>query len=96
MANVGKNVLTQGLHGKVGNVIFRERGKKTMVYVMSPRKAPFSMRQKEAQIRFAGAVRLACEALNDETERKKFAKMAISKGKESAYSAAISYFLLRK
>jgi hypothetical protein len=96
MAKVGNNILTQGLQGKVGNIIFRKRGKKTTVYMMSPRKAPFSNRQKEAQLKFAEAVKLAREALRNETERKKFSKLAISNGKESAYSAAISYFLLRK
>jgi hypothetical protein len=96
MATVRNNVLTSGLQGKVGNVIFRRRGNKTTAYVMSPRKAGFSKRQKDAQSRFAAAVRFAREALSNETERLKFQKMAVSKGKESAYSAAISWFLVNR
>jgi hypothetical protein len=96
MAKVGNNLLTRGLQGKVGNLVFRKRGKKTTVFVLSPRTVPFSLKQKESQSKFAEAVRLARKALSDETEKKRFQKMAVSKGKESAYSAAVSYFLLKK
>lgn len=96
MAIVNKNVVTQGLRGKVGNLIFRKRGKKTTAYVMSPRKTPLSKKQKEAQARFSEAVALARHALEDKTERKRFEKMAIKQGKESAYSMAVSYFMKDK
>jgi len=96
MAKVENNLVTNGLRGKVGNLVFRKRGKKTTVYVLSKRKAPLSKRQVEAQLRFSEAVRLAREALTDAAERKKFKKMAKRKGKASAYSAAVSYFMLHR
>lgn len=92
MATVTNNLATTGLTGKVGNLVFRRRGNKTTVYVQSPRKAPLSEKQKLAQQHFAEAVAKAKHALNDPAERQKFEEMAKTKGKESAYSAAISYF----
>ncbi len=93
MAIVRNNIITQGLRGKVGNLVFRNRGGKTTAYVQSPRKAPLTGKQKAAQLRFSLAVRKAVNALKDAETRKKFKKMAVRKGKESAYSAAISYFI---
>ncbi len=93
MAQVDNNIVTQGLRGKVGNLVFRKRGNKTTVYVMTERKAPLTVKQKEAQLRFAGAVALARQAMKDEKELKRFTKMAKKIGKESAYSAAVSYFM---
>ena len=93
MAIVENNIISQGLRGKVGNLVFRRRGNKTTVYVQSPRKAPLSEKQKAAQMKFSIAVGLAVRALNDAGTRKKFEKMAISMKKESAYSAAVSYYL---
>ncbi|HAZ02753.1 MAG: hypothetical protein A2W90_07375 [Bacteroidetes bacterium GWF2_42_66] len=92
MATVTNNIITLGLSGKVGNLVFRRRGNKTTVYIQSPRKAPLSEKQKQAQQRFAEAVALTKQALNDESERRKFEEMAKKEGKESAYSAAIAYF----
>ena len=96
MARVDNNIVTQGLRGRIGDLIFRKRGKKTTVYAFSPRKAPLSKKQVEAQLRFSEAVKMAREALGNETEQKKFKKMAKDKKKESAYTAAISYFMLKK
>lgn len=92
MATVTNNIVTLGLAGKVGNLVFRRRGNKTTVYVQSPRKAPLSEKQKQAQQQFAGAVAKAKHALNDPAERQRFEELAKTKGKESAYSAAVSYF----
>ena len=93
MAKVDNNIIIQSLRGKVGNLVFRKRGKKTSVYVQSPRKAPLSEKQKEAQKRFSIAVGLAVEALKDAGRRMEFEKMAKQEKKESAYSAAVSYYL---
>jgi len=41
MAKVENNLVTEGLHGKVGNLVFRKRGKKTTVYVLSKKESPF-------------------------------------------------------
>ena len=96
MARVGNNIITIGLQGKVGNLIFRRRGEKTSTYVMSPRKKALSKGQTEAQLRFSAAVKLARAAINDPVEREKFAKMARKMKKESAYTAAVSYFMSKK
>ena len=92
MATVTNNIVTLGLSGKVGNLVFRRRGNKTTVYVQSPRKAPLSEKQKQAQQRFAEAVSLAKQALSDESGLRKFEELAKKEGKESAYSAAVAYF----
>jgi len=96
MAKVEKNLLTEGLRGKVGNLVFRKRGKKTTVYVLSKRKSPPSKKQIEGQLRFTKAVGLAREALDNVTERKKFEKIAKKQGKDNAFNAAISYYMLNK
>jgi len=96
MARVENNIITQGLRGKIGNLVFRKRGEKTTVYSLSPRKAPLSKKQVEAQLKFSAAVKMAREALGNEAERKKFEKMATDKKKESAYTAAVSYFMSMK
>jgi len=92
MATVTNNIVTTGLTGKVGNLVFRMRGKKTTAYVLSPRKGPLSEKQIEAQIDFREAVVRAKNALSIDNEREQFEKLAKKEGKESAYSAAVSYF----
>ena len=92
MATVTNNIVTKGLSGKVGNLVFRMRGKKTTAYIQSPRKVPLSKKQLEAQIDFREAVVHAQKALSIESEREQFEKLAKKEGKESAYSAAVSYF----
>jgi hypothetical protein len=93
MAKVDGNIVTTGLRGKVGNIVFRRRGNKTTAYVLSERKKPLTEKQIKAQLRFRAAVALAKQALSDQRERKRFEEMARSTGKESAYSAAVAYFM---
>ncbi len=93
MAKIDGNLVTLGLRGKVGNLVFRRRGNKTTVYVLSERKAPLSEKQKQAQQNFAAAVALAKQALSNEPERRWFEELAKKKGRESAYSAAVSHYL---
>ena len=92
MATVTNNIVTTGLTGKVGNLVFRRRGKKTTAYVLSPREKPLSEKQIESQIDFRVAVMQAKKALSIDSEREKFEKLAKQEGKESAYSAAVSYY----
>jgi len=92
MATVVNNLATTGLRGKVGNLVFRRRGNKTTVYIRSPRKAPASENEKQARQHFAEAVALAKQALNNGTERQRFEELAKKEGRESAYSAAVSYY----
>ena len=92
MATVSRNIVTTGLTGKVGNLVFRLRGSKTTAYVLSPRKAPLSEKQIEAQLKFRVAVARAKAALSIDSEREHFKALAKKEGKESAYRAAVSYF----
>lgn len=93
MARVGHNVITEGLRGKVGNLVFRRRGNKTTVYILAERKAPLTENQKGAQKRFSKAVALAKAAMKNDSELKHFIELARENGKESAYSAAVSFFM---
>jgi hypothetical protein len=92
MAKVEENLATLGLRGRVGNLVFRRRGNKTTVYVLPTRKAGFSEKQKQAQQDFAEAVARAKHALSNESERRQFEELAKNRGKESAYSAAVSCY----
>jgi hypothetical protein len=96
MALVDNNIVTKGLRGKVGNLVFRRRGNKTTVYVLSPRKAPLSEKQQKAKQQFSIAVNMASIALRDKKERKRFEELARQIGKESAYGAAVSYFMKKE
>lgn len=93
MATVINNLATTGLSGKVGNLVFRRRGNKTTAYVRSPRQAPATENEKQARNHFAEAVALARKALSDEAEYQKFVALAKKEGKESAYSAAVAYYI---
>ena len=93
MARVSHNVITEGLRGKVGNLVFRKRGNKTTVYILSDRKAPLTEKQKKAQQRFSKAAAMAKDALKNESELEHFSELAKKTGKESAYSAAVSYYM---
>ena len=96
MAKVEGNIVTTGLRGKVGNLVFRRRGNKTTAYILSERKKPLTEKQIQAQLRFRAAVALAKQALSNEKERERFKEMARTQGKESAYSAAVAYFMSEK
>jgi hypothetical protein len=49
MTKVDRNIITSGLRGRLDNLVFRTRGSKTSVYVLSERKAPLSEKQRAAQ-----------------------------------------------
>jgi hypothetical protein len=93
MAISDHNILVKGLHGKIGNIIFRRRGNKTTAYVRTDREKPFTANEKRAQKNFSIAVALAKNAMNIESEKLRFEKLAKSEGRESAYSCAVSFFM---
>jgi uncharacterized membrane protein YfhO len=93
MARVTNNIVTTGLSGKIGNLVFRKRGNKTSVYVLTQRKAPLSEKQKDAQLRFAAAVNQAKATLATNEGKLRFTVLAKEQGRESAYSAAVAYFM---
>jgi hypothetical protein len=93
MARIEDNILTTGLAGKIGQVIFRKRNGKTTAYIRKPTQAPATPAMAESQARFRSAVKQAAAAIRNEAERKRFEKLAKEKKKESAYAAAVSYFM---
>ena len=93
MAKIKGNIVTEGLSGKVGQLVFRKRRGKTTAYVLSPSKKTATPKQEESRLRFAAAVTQARQALQNPAELKRFEQLAVKTGKESAYSAAISWFM---
>ena len=88
MATATRNLVTTGLPGKVGNLVFRIRESKTTAYVMSPRKASLSKKQTEAQLEFKPAVAQARKALSIDAEREHFKELA---KKEKRVRIALRY-----
>lgn len=91
MAIVKNNQLTKALSGRIGNLVFRQRNGKTVVYSLPCAYPPPTARQLNRQIQFAKAVSLAKFASKDEV-KKAFFKSIARKG-QSVYHAALSYFL---
>jgi hypothetical protein len=93
MAKNNKNIVIDGLTGKVGNLVIRKRNGKTSVYVITNPSVPYTEKQKLAQQKFASAVKQAKEALKDAEQRKQFEILAKKTKNESIYSAAVSWFM---
>ena len=93
MAYVKKNVVTEGLSGKLGNtVVFRQRGGKTIVAVPpEKKKREPSEAQKNHQRKFREASRYAMQATQDPTLREAYARKA--KADQSAYNVAMADYL---
>ncbi len=94
MVKIYDNVILEGIVGGLGKMlVFRKRKGKVSVYLLSPRKVPFTQKQKEWQQRFAIAVSKARNAMKEDKERKQFENIARETGKSSAYGAAVSWFM---
>ncbi len=91
MAIVRNNQLTRALSGRIGNLVFRQRNGKTVVYSLPRAYPPPTARQRSRRIQFAKAVSLAKFSISDEVQ-KAFFKSIARKG-QSIYHAALSYFL---
>ncbi len=91
MAIVKNNIITQSLRGRIGNLVFRQRDGKTVVYSLPRAYPPPTAQQQSRRQQFAKAVSLARVAISNEAE-KEFFKSIAQKG-QSAYHAALSYFL---
>jgi hypothetical protein len=91
MAIVKNNQLTKALSGRIGNLVFRQRNGKTVVYSLPCAYPPPTANQQIRRHQFAKAVSLAKIAINDEIQRAFFKSIA-RKG-QSVYHAALSYFL---
>jgi len=95
MAKVGKNVLTRGLSGKVGNlVVFRNSGEQTiMSSAPGKRTHPLSEDQLLHRQEFKEAVLYAKSVLADPDKKAEYE--AAAKDGESAFNVAVSdYFKL--
>ncbi|TCC93856.1 hypothetical protein EZ428_03540 [Pedobacter frigiditerrae] len=92
MAISKNNIVTETLSGKVGNIIFKNYGNKTVISKhpdMS--KVVKTERQKENQLQFKAAQAYAKSILSDPEKKQAFIK-TIPKDK-IAYHAAISKYL---
>ena len=90
MAIVKNNNITKALSGRVGNLIFRQRNGKTVVYALPRSYPPPTLQQQTRRQLFAKAVLLAKQAISDKKQNAFFKHMA-RKG-QSTYHAALSYF----
>ena len=93
MARVKKNIITQGLSGKLGNnIVFRHRGDQTIVAVV-PQKTkyePTEAQQKQTR-KFRNAVVYGKQAIQDPTVRAAY--QAQAKDGQSAYNVAVADYL---
>ena len=93
MAIVRKNLVTQGLSGKLGkNLVFRQVGDETIV-TAAPVKNKYmpSEAQKKQVSRFQSAILYAKKALQDELLKAAYQRRA--KGNRNAFNIAIADFL---
>lgn len=93
MAKVRKNIVTQGLSGKLGDtIVFRQIGGATVVSVMPEKTERESTPgQKKQQRRFQQAVIYARNAMEDDSLKEAYALKA--KGKQTPFNVALADFL---
>ncbi len=93
MAKVKKNIITQGLAGKLGDtIVFRQLGGKTIVQAMpEKRKQELSEGQKKQINKFREAARYAKQALENDEVRTAYAAKA--KVGQTAYNVAIADYM---
>ncbi len=77
MAIADDNVVTRGYRGRIGNLIFRRWGKKTVVSLApSTDNRKWSKTQKTNRLRFRNAMAYSRKALNDPDKLKYYRKKA--------------------
>ncbi len=92
MAKVGNNVLTHGLHGKIGDlIVFRVRNGQTIVGAKPERSGSPTEAMIKHREHFQEAVLYAKAAMADPAMKEAYE--AAKKGSESAYNVAIADFL---
>jgi hypothetical protein len=93
MAKINLNSILSGVKGKLGNLIFRQVGKRTIIQTMPGKsKRKRSPAQKAHNERFEGAIRYAREATGDGAPTKADYQ-ARADGMKTAYSVAIGDFM---
>ena len=90
MAYVKKNIVTEGMSGKLGNnIVFRNRGGKTVVAVTpEKKKRKLSEAQKVQTRKFSTAIAYGKQAVQDPAA--KAAYQAQAKGGQTAFNVAVS------
>ena len=92
MAYVKKNIVTQGLSGKLGdNLVFRQRGGKTIVSVKPTITQERTEAQKQHAQRFRQAAQYAKKAIQDPQMKALYQSRA--KEGQSAYNVALGDYL---
>ncbi len=93
MARVGKNIVTQGLSGKLGDmIVFRQVGGETVVATTPEKRNRIATpSQKKHQRRFQEAVIYARNVMEDENLKAAYALKI--KGNQSAFNVALADFL---
>ena len=93
MAHVKKNIVTEGLSGKLGNtIVFRNRGGKTIVAVTAEKKKRKPSEAQARQLRnFRQAVAYSQQATQDPAL--KAAYEARAKGGQTAHNVAVADYL---
>ena len=92
MAYVKKNIITEGLSGKLGDtIVFRQRGGKTIVSVKPTMPQERSEAQKKHAERFRRAAQYAKKAIQDPKVKALYQSRA--KDGQSAYNMALGDYL---
>ena len=93
MATVKKNIVTQGLSGKLGNnIVFRNRGGKTIVAVTpEKKKRVYTEAQRKQTRKFRSAIVYGKQAIQDPTTKAVYEAQA--KDGQSAFNIAVADYL---
>jgi|ERR1039457_5347224 2,4-dienoyl-CoA reductase-like NADH-dependent reductase (Old Yellow Enzyme family) len=89
MAIIRNNLITRGYSGKIGGIILRQRGNKTIM-ALAPKvkkKQKPTQAQQAARHRFATAIAMTRELMNDPEKVKYYSKKA--KGTQTAWNVAM-------
>ena len=95
MAQIKKNIVTQGMSGMLGDtLVFRVKDGKTIVATApQPTEKEPTESQKRQRTRFQEAVLYAKNALLDETQKGLYSEKAESLEGQSAYNVAVADFM---
>ena len=92
MAKVGKNIVTTGIHGKLGLIVFRSRGSKTYISTAPEKKErELSEAQKEHQRLFQEAILYGKGVIADPSKKAEYEAKA-EEG-QSAFNVAVADFM---
>ncbi len=94
MGIVKENNFTRGISGKVSHdMVFRSQRGNTVLYVNPKRRAGFTLKQQEAQVRFKEATLYGKRILKDIVLRAEYQELGNRQGSNNAYQAAVGDYL---